>query len=130
MKLMNPAAFAGAVLAFAFVTHANAAVGLAQLKVLYVGEPSTSSRARQYVAFLEKNFQRTESATRRGFDPKAANDFDVVLLDWPQSGTSTEQEWKQPSPLGAREVWRKPTVLLGSAGLNLAVVWKVRGGSG
>jgi hypothetical protein len=29
-----------------------------------------------------------------------------------------------------RAAWGKPTVLLGSAGLNLAVIWKVRGGSG
>ena len=34
------------------------------------------------------------------------------------------------SPLGKREAWHKPTVLLGSAGLNLAVAWKLKGGSG
>jgi len=54
----------------------------------------------------------------------------VVLLDWPQSN-STREDWKRGrSPLGDRNAWTKPTVLLGSAGLNLAVVWKVRGGSG
>ena len=55
---------------------------------------------------------------------------DVVLLDWPQSET-VRQEWEQGrAPLSDRDKWQKPTVLLGSAGLNLAVVWKVRGGSG
>jgi hypothetical protein len=34
------------------------------------------------------------------------------------------------APLGTREDWKKPTVLLGSAGLNLAVSWKLKGGSG
>ncbi len=34
------------------------------------------------------------------------------------------------APLGNRADWTKPTVLLGSAGLKLAVAWKVKGGSG
>ncbi len=37
---------------------------------------------------------------------------------------------KLTSPLGRREDWEKPTVLLGSTGLNLAVAWKLKGGSG
>ena len=37
---------------------------------------------------------------------------------------------KLKSPLGRRDEWEKPTVLLGSAGLNLAVAWKLKGGSG
>jgi hypothetical protein len=52
-----------------------------------------------------------------------------VLLDWPQSGTM-RGNWLDGAPLGNREDWDKPTVLLGSAGLNLAVVWKLKGGSG
>ena len=37
---------------------------------------------------------------------------------------------KLKSPLGRRDEWEKPTVLLGSAGLHLAVAWKLKGGSG
>src|SRR6185436_8371345 len=50
-------------------------------------------------------------------------------LDWPQSELSREARI-QGAPLGKREEWARPTVLLGSAGLNLAVAWKLKGGSG
>ncbi len=100
-----------------------------KIKLLYVGEPTNSARAKQVVSFLQKNTGQTEAVDRRGFRPEQASGFDVVVLDWPQSD-NTDQEWKRPSPLGARSSWNKPTVLLGSAGLNMAVVWKVRGGSG
>jgi hypothetical protein len=30
--------------------------------------------------------------------------------------------------LGGRDAWIKPTVLLGSAGLHMAIVWDVKGG--
>jgi hypothetical protein len=126
---MKPFALAGIVLALCCAASASRAVDLGKLTVLYVGEPPTSTRAKQVTAFLEKNVARVEAVNRHGFQPKQATEFDVVLLDWPQTG-ATEQERQQPSPLGPRSAWTKPTVLLGSAGLNLAVVWKVRGGSG
>jgi len=101
---------------------------LDQLKVLYIGDSGTS-RAQHFKGFLAKNVGRVEVTSRKDFTPSDAAAFDVVLLDWPQSNTGRE-EGKGKSPLGARDSWNKPTVLLGSAGLNLAVVWKVRGGSG
>lgn len=101
---------------------------LSKLKILYVGTPG-SDRARQVTAFLQENVARVETAPRRGFKPQLASGFDVVVLDWPQEGRQ-ELDWKEPPPLGDRQAWTKPTVLLGSAGLNLAVVWKVRGGAG
>jgi hypothetical protein len=104
------------------------AAQLENLKLLYVGDPGTA-RAREFTKFLKQNAATVETASRNGFKDAQADPFDVVLLDWPQSG-NTDQEWKRPSPLGDRNAWKKPTVLLGSAGLNLAVVWKVRGGSG
>jgi hypothetical protein len=78
---------------------------------------------------LKGHFTKVESAPREGFRPQSANDFDVVLLDWPQSDLVREQR-AGTCPLGKREDWAKPTVLLGSAGLNLAVAWKIYGGSG
>ena len=102
---------------------------LDQLKVLYVGDRD-SSRATHFQGFLKHNVGTIDVASRDSFKPSDADEFDVVLLDWPQSD-STREDWKSYcSPLGDRDAWSKPTVLLGSAGLNLAVVWKVRGGSG
>jgi len=102
---------------------------LDQLKVLYVGDRD-SSRATHFQGFLKQNVGRIDVTSREGFKPSDANEFDVVLLDWPQSNSSQNDRKSGRSPLGEREDWSKPTVLLGSAGLNLAVVWKVRGGSG
>jgi hypothetical protein len=102
---------------------------LDQLKVLYVGDRD-STRATHFAGFLKHNVGRIEFASRDGFKPSQADEFDVVLLDWPQSD-SARKDWKTGnSPLGDRNAWTKPTVLLGSAGLNIAVVWKARGGSG
>src|SRR5437773_6183550 len=103
------------------------AADLDKLKVLYIGDTGTP-RAQQFTGFLAKNVARVEAASRKDFKPADAAEFDVVLLDWPQSQTAREER-KGQSPLGDRAAWNKPTVLLGSAGLNLAVVWTVRGGS-
>jgi hypothetical protein len=119
--------FAGAILSAACVSAASSPPDLEKLKVLYVGEPPGSARARQYTEFLQPKVGNIEAVSRKNFQAQAADEHDVVLLDWPQTG---QQNWKQPAPLGERSAWAKPTVLLGSAGLNLAVVWKVRGGSG
>ncbi len=119
-------AFVGLSLGVAGVAAAGAAE-LSQLKVMYVGDAG-STRAKQFESFLRQNVGEVAVASRRSFTAAAATNFDVVLLDWPQPA---EQDWKTGhSPLGARAKWDRPTVLLGSAGLNLAVVWKVRGGSG
>jgi hypothetical protein len=115
-------------LAIAVLPNAVAA-DLRNLNVLYVGEPASSLRARQVTGFLQKNLGRVEGVPRKGFKQEQAEAFHVVVLDWPQSGNS-DAERQQGSPLGARSAWAKPTVLLGSAGLNMAIVWKARGGSG
>ena len=94
------------------------------LKVLYIG-----NRAGDFVPWLKTHFAQTDPVTREKFQPAQAQNYDVVLLDWPQSG-AMRGAWLDGSPLGKREEWGKPTVLLGSAGLNLAVAWKLYGGSG
>ncbi len=98
---------------------------LAHLKVVYVG----SERASDYVDFLKGKVARIEAIKRSEFKPKDAQPFDVVLLDWPQGQEAQQLRWST-SPLGERDGWTKPTVLLGSAGLNLAIAWKLKGGSG
>ena len=115
-----------AVLLLGLVANAPAhAAELAELKVLYVG----AERIADYVDFLRGKVAQVESIRRKDFQLPDAAPFDVVLLDWPQ-GEETREMRKLTSPLGAREEWVKPTVLLGSAGLNLAVAWKLKGGSG
>lgn len=104
------------------------AVELDKLQVLYIGDPGTP-REKEFSGFLQKNVGEIKVVSRRGFNPADAAEFDVVLLDWPQS-ESVRQEREATAPLGRRAEWQKPTVLLGSAGLNLAVAWKIRGGSG
>ena len=103
-------------------THAKE---LAELKVLYIGSERTSD----YVDFLESKVAQVAAKVRADFKVSDAAPFDVVLLDWPQ-GEETREMRKLTSPLGDRVRWNKPTVLIGSAGLNLAVSWKLKGGSG
>ncbi len=104
------------------------AAELRDLKVLYVGNAKLP-RAAEYRAFFATNVAQITVAERVGFDPAQAKDFDVVLLDWPQS----ERGPGFPAikaPLGERSTWTKPTIFLGSAGLNMAAVWDVKGGFG
>jgi hypothetical protein len=95
------------------------------LRVLYVGA-TTTQRGRAYAKFLQGHFRNAAAKERNGFDPQQAAAFDVVLLDWSQS----ERPAKPMSPLGTRETWNKPTVLLGSAGLLLAPAWDIHGAIG
>jgi hypothetical protein len=95
------------------------------LRVLYVGA-TTTPRGKAYSEFLQKRFRQTEATGRNGFDPRQAASFDVVLLDWSQS----ERPEKPMSPLGTKQAWDKPTVLLGSAGLLLAEAWQIHGAIG
>lgn len=104
------------------------AAELRDLKVLYVGN-TKAPRAEEFKAFLVTNVARVELAERVGFNPTLADPFDVVLLDWPQS-ESQGQFPPRKSPLGGRMEWVKPTVLLGSAGLHIAIAWDVKGGFG
>jgi hypothetical protein len=105
-----------------------AASTLERLNVLYLGEPG-SSRANDFEPFLREHVGQLQILPRDAFRPAQAEPFDVVVLDWPQSDRA-RKEREGRGPLGDRAGWTKPTVLLGSAGLNLAVVWKARGGAG
>ncbi len=94
------------------------------LRILYVGNPS-SPRGRAMLDLFRARFRQAEAAERKGFDPKRAAGFDVVVLDWSQ------QERQGPySPLGSQAAWDRPTVLLGSAGLLLAEAWPIHGAIG
>jgi len=110
---------------FALLTlEARASETSIPLRVLYIGH-----RSADFAPFLKGHFAKVESTSRENFQPQSAKDYHVVLLDWPQ-GEIARQQRVGTSPLGKREDWAKPTLLLGSAGLNLAVAWKINGGSG
>ncbi len=106
----------------------------ANLHVAFVGGDKDNNRLRAFKAFLGERFGKVTHSTRAAADPGALAVADVVILDWDQQtrpdGWPGTPDAAPPCPLGPREKWHTPTVLLGSAGLNMAVVWDVRGGSG
>ncbi len=108
------------------VCGAQSPSGKIKLDVLYLGKPE-SARARAFESLFEKHFRKVVVASRDG-GRKEAGPFDVVVLDWPQNASAGFKGLK--SPLGERAEWSKPTVLIGSAGLNLSAVWNIRGGFG
>jgi len=99
------------------------------LRIAFVGDPA-SARTAAFVDFLRAHFAAADAFGRAGADLGAVQQRDVVLLDWGQSDEAREQRAAGSSPLGTRDGWHTPTVLLGSAGLNLAGAWQVRGGFG
>src|SRR5262249_41515199 len=86
---------AAAFLAVATTGVADEPVQKIDLSVLYLGNPATP-RGRAYADFLGKHFRKVEAVERKSFDPKRAEPFDVVILDWSQA----ERPEKPMSPLG------------------------------
>ncbi len=99
------------------------------LKLLFVGE-SKSDRAKDFAHFLDSRFASVKVVDREHFDPASAASADVVLLDWSQRSVNIMNMQELKSPLGPRESWSKPLVLLGSAGLLIASPWQTAGSYG
>ncbi len=97
-----------------------------ELDVLYVAgtEPRYVARQAALRTFLDERFGEVRFAEHGTVTSGALTGIEVVVLDWHQGEEFDE------SPLGPREQWTTPTVLLGSAGLRLAMKWEVLGGSG
>lgn len=98
-------------------------------RLCFVGDPE-AARTAGFLTFLRQRFAAVDLFDRQESDPSRLQQADVVLLDWPQSGEARAHRQQGWSPLGPRSDWRTPTILLGSAGLNLAGSWQVRGGFG
>lgn len=101
------------------------------LKVVFIAdtkERARPERAQAFEAFLSERFTKVKVKDHASFDPKDARWADVVVLDWHQGGNTLFT--RPPSPIGRRAKWNRPIVLIGSAGLNLAMSWDVFGGSG
>ena len=103
--------------------------GKLPLNVLYVGD-TERNRAHAFAGFLSEHFQGSEAIHRDLFEPADAEDFDVVLLDWSQTEVDLMAMDELESPLGSREEWTKPLVLLDSAGLLMAGPWELQGSWG
>ena len=103
------------------------------LKVAFVGD--VAERTRDFTVALASQFKEVKGYAH-GTAPAELAAHDVVVLDWQQNVEALQKWGKDPAaaakacPLGARAEWRTPTVLLGSAGLNLACIWEVKGGFG
>ncbi len=103
------------------------------LHIAFVGDLQ-SPRGADFVQFLRAQFPRVDAIERSTCAPEQLRCADVVVLDWPQDrGVMQWLEDKDKPrhvPLGDRARWDRPTVLLGSAGLNLAAAWNLPGTSG
>lgn len=104
----------------------KAAEGLIAKRIIYLGNVGTA-RAKAFEDFLRGHFAEVTVADRSRFAPSSAKDADVVLLDW--SGEDSDADTTD-SPLGPREEWATPTVLLDCAGPMLARLWQINGGDG
>lgn len=104
-------------------------------RILFLGE-AESARGRDFAGFLRQRFERVHVADRWNWDRAVLDEVDVVVLDWPQQdGVSKwmlagDRTVRPRSPLGERADWARPTVLVGSAGLNTAWAWDVKGAFG
>lgn len=101
------------------------------LHVTFVGDLQ-GARGQDFVRFLREQFPRVETVERATCTPDNLRRADVVVLDWPQR-EGVMQWMRDPSrhnPLGVLLRWDRPTVLIGSAGLNLATDWGLPGSSG
>jgi hypothetical protein len=95
-------------------------------KITILGD--VDQRAEDFAAFLRGRFADVQ-VERHGVDPATLRTRDVVVLDWQQS-VEALQKGNMRCPLGVREEWTTPVVLIGSAGLMLACCWDVLGGFG
>jgi hypothetical protein len=105
-----------------------------KLRIAFVGNAG-SERTADFRTFLAQQFGDVQVVDRKTYDPKELQGADVVLLDWSQQEDGVISWMDNPKavrhcPLGERDAWHKPTVLLGDAGLNLAAIWDLVGGYG
>ena len=105
------------------------------LRVLFLGDPDTD-RTKDFRSFLTGHFAQVRVADRWHWERSWLKDADVVVLDWGQfDGISKWMLGKDRTveprcPLGRREDWTTPMVMLGSAGLNIAWAWDTVGSFG
>ena len=97
------------------------------LRVLYVADGTSATRAEAFVNFLSERFGAVATANHETLGRKAVEAADVVILDWSMGKGAMPPS---ASPLGKRGDRTRPTVFLGTAGLHHSCTWEVAGGSG
>ncbi|HEX6811656.1 MAG TPA: hypothetical protein VF384_08550 [Planctomycetota bacterium] len=102
-----------------------------KLHVAFVGDLE-SARGADFVQFLRQQFARVDSVERKTCTPDQLRTADVVVLDWAQEimAWSQDKTMARHNPLGVLARWDRPTVMIGSAGLNLAADWNLPGTEG
>jgi hypothetical protein len=86
------------------------------------------------VRFLREQFARVDPVELGTCTPEQLRTADVAVLDWPkeQGALHWIGDMRVPplAPLGELARWDRPTVLIGSAGLNFAAAWNLPGTDG
>ena len=107
------------------------------LRVLYAGKPG-SEREADFAKFLGERFSTVKTGNYEKFSPDDAEDFDVVIFDWPSvyprdaagKVDFKNQKMLTPKPPEIDGKFSRPTILIGAAGgglaqkLNTAINWK------
>jgi len=120
-------AFAGASQSDTERASSNAAGDRLPLRVMYVGTLD-SPRGKAFVSFLGRHFATVRTAPLDRQKPVRPRDVDVVLLDRPADPAEDYDAQKpRPSPLGHREAWELPLVLLGGAVPTHTARWALKG---
>jgi hypothetical protein len=125
-----PAHLAGVALLAAITAPAQDRGLNPAVHVAFVGDLQ-SDRGKDFVQFLRAQFARVDTVERGSCVPAQLRCADVVVLDWPQQGAISywidDKQAPHHNPLGELDRWDRPTVLLGSAGLNAAADWNLPG---
>ncbi len=103
------------------------------LHLAFVGKLD-EPRGKSFVQFLRRQFARVTPVAIEECTPAKLRTADVVILDWAQSDGAMawlqDKKKERTCPLGELARWDRPTVLIGSAGLNAAAFWNLPGTSG
>ncbi len=89
------------------------AEGKVNLRVLYVGEPDTD-REKDFVGFLEKHFAKVGKADLEKVEPKDAEGFDVVIVDY--SGLTIKGNAIVTPRIPFGRGYSSPVLTIGAAG--------------
>ncbi|MEN6334323.1 MAG: hypothetical protein ABFE01_08675 [Phycisphaerales bacterium] len=90
------------------------------LRILYAGRPG-SDREKDFVAFLQWNFDTVRTGDLRTFTEADAQDFDVTLLDWDKN----DPDISAPT---VSEGFSRPVITLGVPGGLIAKQWRLKTG--
>jgi hypothetical protein len=115
MRFWLWAAVISAAAAFGGVVAAQDAPKKIDLKVLYAGKPD-APRTADFKQFLDKTFSEVGTVELKALDAKAAERFDVVIVDSPTPYGVGDEGFKMPEAPVLTTDFTKPTILMGAAG--------------